>query len=142
MNSENCQTSKTEKSLGNSQWFNSASRFRKKLPLRCLKEPQVRKIGDITDNKGTSKLTRRHIKKSVKYSRRRSSRSSQRLKSDKLTQKLHLRHLTRFWICLWTIYIYQLNSFRGTEVPCLFNVGLFCLMNKDSDTFLLNFLLQ
>ena len=142
MNSENCQTSKTEKLLGNSQWFNSASRFRKKVPLKCLKEPQVRKIGDITDNKGTSKLTRRHIQKLVKYSRRRSSRCSQQLKSAKLTQKLHLRHLTRFWICLWTIYIYQLNSFRGTEVPCLFNVGLFCLMNKDSDTFLLNFLLR
>ena len=57
MHSENCQTSKIELSLGNSQRLNSASRFRKKLPLRCLTEPQVRKIGDITVNKGTSILT-------------------------------------------------------------------------------------
>ena len=27
------------------------------------------------------------------------------------------------------------NNFKGTEVPCLFNVGPFCLINKDSDTF-------
>ena len=57
MHSENCQTSKIELSLGNSQRRNSASRFRKKLPLRCLTEPQVKKLGNITDNKGTSKLT-------------------------------------------------------------------------------------
>ena len=57
MQSENCQTSKIELSLGNSQRLNSASCFRKKLPLRCLTEPQVRKIGDNTNNKGTSKLT-------------------------------------------------------------------------------------
>ena len=87
MHSENFQTSKIELSLGNSQRLNSASRFRKKLHLRCLMEPQVRKIGDISDNKGTSKLTRRRIQKSVKHSRWRSSRSSQRLKSANLTQK-------------------------------------------------------
>ena len=57
MDSENCQTSKIELSLGNSQRLNSASHLHTKLPLRCLKEPQVRKIGDTTDNKGTSKLT-------------------------------------------------------------------------------------
>ena len=57
MHSENCQTSKIELSLGNSQRRNSASRFRKKLPLRCLTEPQVKKLGNIADNKGTSKLT-------------------------------------------------------------------------------------
>ena len=51
MHSENCQTSKIELSLGNSQRLNSASRFRKKLPLRCLTELRVRKIGDITDKK-------------------------------------------------------------------------------------------
>ena len=27
------------------------------------------------------------------------------------------------------------NNFKGTEMPCLFNVGLFCLIDKDSDTF-------
>ena len=96
MHSENCQTSEIEFSLGNSQRLNSASRFRKKLPLRCLTEPQVRKIDDITDNKGTSKLTRRRIQKSVKHSSRRFSRSSQRLKSANLAQKLHRRHLTGF----------------------------------------------
>ena len=73
MDSENCQTSKIELSLGNSQRLNSARRFRKKLPLRCLMEPQVRKLGDITDNKGTSKLIKKRIQKSVKHSRRRSS---------------------------------------------------------------------
>ena len=52
MHSENCQTSKIELSLGNSQRLNSASRFRKKLPLRCLTELRVRKIGGITDKKG------------------------------------------------------------------------------------------
>ena len=57
MDSENSQASKIEISLGNSQGLNSASRFRKKLALRCLTEPQVRKICDNTDNKGTSKLT-------------------------------------------------------------------------------------
>ena len=80
MHSGNCQRSKIELSLGNSQRLNSASRFRKKLPLRCLTEPQVRKISDITDNKETTKLARGRIQKSVKHSRRRSSRSSQRLK--------------------------------------------------------------
>ena len=57
MHSENCQTSKIDLSLGNSQRRNSASRFRKKLPLRCLAEPQVKILGNIADNKGTSKLT-------------------------------------------------------------------------------------
>ena len=57
MHSENCQTSKIELPLGNSQRQNSTSCFCKKLPLRCLMEPQVRKIGGNTDNKGTSKLT-------------------------------------------------------------------------------------
>ena len=66
MHPEHYQTSKIELSLGNSQPLNSASRFCKKLPLRCLTGPQVRKIGDNTDNKGTSKLTWRHIQKSVK----------------------------------------------------------------------------
>ena len=61
MQPENCQISKIELSLGNSQRLNSASRFRKKLPLRCLTEPQVRKISDISDNKWISKLTRGHI---------------------------------------------------------------------------------
>ena len=60
MHSENCQTSKTELSLENSQQLNSASCFRKMLPFGCLTEPQVRKIGDITDNKRTSKLTKTH----------------------------------------------------------------------------------
>ena len=82
MHSENCQTSKTELSLGNSQQLNSASCFRKMLPFGCLTEPQVRKIGDITDNKRTSKLTKR-IQKSGKHS----SRRSQQLKSANLTQK-------------------------------------------------------
>ena len=57
MHSENCQTSKIELSLRNSQQLDSAGRFRKQFPLRCLSEPQVRKIGHITDDKGTSKLT-------------------------------------------------------------------------------------
>ena len=57
MHSENCQISKIELLLGNSQQLDSASCFCKKLPLRCLTEPQVRKIGDNTDNEGTSKLT-------------------------------------------------------------------------------------
>ena len=57
MHSENCQTSKIELSLGNSQRLNSTTRFWKKLLLRCLMEPQVRKIGSNTDTKGTSKLT-------------------------------------------------------------------------------------
>ena len=35
----------------------STSHFFKKLPLRCLTGIQVRKIGDDTDNKGTSSLT-------------------------------------------------------------------------------------
>ena len=54
MHSENCQTSKIKLSLGNSQQLNSTSRFCKKLPLRWLKKPQVQKIGDIANNKGTS----------------------------------------------------------------------------------------
>ena len=95
MHSENCQTSKIELSLGNSQRLNSASRFRKKLHLRCLMEPQVRKIGDISDNKGTSKLTRRRIQKSVKHSRRRSPRSIQRLKSTNLMLKPPLQTFNR-----------------------------------------------
>ena len=33
-------------------------------------------------------------------------------------------------------YFYQLNNFKETEVPCLFKVGLLCLINKDSDIFL------
>ena len=57
MHSENCQTSKIELSLGNNHRLNSASRFRKMLPLRCLTDPQIRKVGNITNNKGTSKLT-------------------------------------------------------------------------------------
>ena len=57
MHSENCQTSKIDLSIGNSQRLNSANRFRKKLPLRCSAEPQVRKIADITGNKGISNLT-------------------------------------------------------------------------------------
>ena len=57
MLSENCQTSKIELSLGNNQRLNSASRFRKNLPLKCLTQPQVRKIGNNTDHKETSKLT-------------------------------------------------------------------------------------
>ena len=57
MHSENCQTSQIELSLRNSQQLDSAGRFRKQFPLRCLTEPQVRKIGHITDDKGTSKLT-------------------------------------------------------------------------------------
>ena len=56
MHSENCQTSKIALSLGNSQRLNSTTRFWKKLLLRCLMEPQVRKIGSNTDTKGTSKL--------------------------------------------------------------------------------------
>ena len=87
MHSENCQTSKIQRSLGNSERLNSASLFRKKLPLRCLTDPQVRKIADITDNNETSKLTRRRIQKLVNHLRRRSSRSSQRLKSANLRQK-------------------------------------------------------
>ena len=57
MHSENCQTSKIDLSIGNSQRLNYANRFRKKLPLRCSAEPQVRKTADITGNKGISKLT-------------------------------------------------------------------------------------
>ena len=57
MHSENYQTSKIELSLGNRQRLNSTSRFCIKLPLRCLTEPQVRKIGGNTDNKEISKLT-------------------------------------------------------------------------------------
>ena len=57
MHSENCQISKIEILLGNSQQLDSGSCFCKKLPLRCLTEPQVRKIGGNTDNEGTSKLT-------------------------------------------------------------------------------------
>ena len=49
MYSENCKTSKIELLLGNSQRMSSASRSRKKPRLRYLTEPQVRKIGDITD---------------------------------------------------------------------------------------------
>ena len=56
MHSENCQTSKIQLSLGNSQRLNSASRFRKS-SLSYLTKPQVQKIADITGNKGTSKLT-------------------------------------------------------------------------------------
>ena len=91
MHPENYQTSKIEFSLGNSQRLNSASRFCKKLPLRCLTEPQVRKIRDNTDSKGTSKLTRRHIQKSVKHSWRKSFQSRERLKSANLTQKIPLQ---------------------------------------------------
>ena len=81
MHSDNYQTSKIELSLGNSQQLNSARRFRKKLTFRCLAESQVRKIRDGTDNKGKSKLNRRHIQKLVKHSRQRSLRSTQQLKS-------------------------------------------------------------
>ena len=73
MHSENCQTSKIQLSLGNSQQLNSAILFRKKLSLTYLTEPQVRKIADITDTKGTLKLTRRRIQKSVKHLSQRSS---------------------------------------------------------------------
>ena len=31
---------------------------------------------------------------------------------------------------------YQLNNFDGIEAPCLFNVNLFCSINKDYHTFL------
>ena len=65
MHSGNCQRSKIELSLGNSQRLNSASRFRKKLPLRCLTEPQVRKISDITDNKEKSSEIREAFKKEI-----------------------------------------------------------------------------
>ena len=57
MHSENSQTSNIELSLENTQRLSFASHFRKKLPLRCLRESQVRKMGDITDGKGKSKLT-------------------------------------------------------------------------------------
>ena len=87
MHPENYQTSTIEFSLGNSQRLNSASCFCKKLPLRCLTEPQVRKIRDNADNKGTSKLTRRHTQKSVKHSWRKSLQGRERLKSANLTQK-------------------------------------------------------
>ena len=73
MHSENCQTSKIQLSLGNSQQLNSAILFRKMLSLTYLTEPQVRKIADITDTKGTLKLTRRRIQKSVKHLSQRSS---------------------------------------------------------------------
>ena len=58
--SQNCQTSKMELYLGNSQRLKSASHFCEKKTLsRFLTGIQVRKIGDDTDNKETSKLTLR-----------------------------------------------------------------------------------
>ena len=57
MHSENCQTSNIELSVENTQRLSFASYFRKKLPLICFRESQVRKIGDITNGKGKSKLT-------------------------------------------------------------------------------------
>ena len=57
IHSENYQTSEMELYLGNSWQLKPISHVCKKLPLRCLTGIQVRKIGDDTDNKGTSRLT-------------------------------------------------------------------------------------
>ena len=77
-----------EFSLGNSWRLESASHFDKKLPLRCLTELQVRKMGDDIDNKGTSKL-KMCIQKLAKHLGRRSFRNRKLFR-----KKLHHSCLT------------------------------------------------
>ena len=89
----------------------------------------------ITANLSDAWLKRRMLK-STKHLGQRSFRNSQRLKSANFPQETPPQSFNRVLNVSLDWQFYWLNNFKGTAVPCLFNLGLFCLINKDSDTFL------
>ena len=73
------------------------------LSLRCLTRIQVRKIGDGTDNKGTSKLTQEVLSEIGQTSRTEIFPKQLTTEICKPFRKnLHRSCLSGFWIRLWT----------------------------------------